>query len=884
MKLRHNIMLSFGSFTVVILSIVVFVNLYIVQRRLFAEAHEELIRVMDSVETAADAMIDTVIRNYLRGIVEQDVIVLENLNAEVERGHLTMQEARDAFQAHVDHQRIGASGYVAGVEPVGDQFKLSIHPFYRDLPCPDMEVCRDWMEQKYGYQSYLWMNPQDNEPRRKVSYLHYFEPWNWVIGATSYEDEFYQLVEIEDFKDLVSSFVIKNNGYIFILDSEYTMLVHPELEGQYVGDLQNAQGVNVTLEIMEHPGEFYYYNWNNPATGKEELKYSYMEKLEAFDWFVVATGYIGDIDRPIRRLMLYSYCFIAVSAIFLFLLILFFSRRLTNPLDEIIKGLNSFYQENMPFEVKFSTVSEIQSVGKAVESMTKAVLQSEKEKRNLLEQLDSIINSMPSILVGINAEQKIIFSNKKVEEYTGLSKDVILQRNFFDVFPGFAEASKEIHEGIDSSALRTINLTIAKDQLEAERGYYEMTIFPLTSHQKALVIRIDDVSRRVEMEEMISHSRKMDAIGQLAGGVAHDFNNMLAGILNSLEILDESIAPNEEDRIYLNIIEEAALRARDLTQQLLSFSRKDLTMPSPLDVHTAITQTAEILRRSIDKNIEIATELGAANTVIIGDKAQLQSLLLNLGVNASHAMPEGGDLSFKTSDLMLIQSIRLSQKEEMLPGEYIQIDVEDTGIGIPSELKSKIFEPFFTTKEQGEGTGLGLASVSAVVKQHKGYIELWSRENSGTRFSIYLPVSHIKEIDKNPEEVFHSDGTATVLVVEDEEILRTVTRGMLNDLGYNSISAENGRAALNLFYEQRKQIDLIIMDMIMPEMSGKDCLVEIRKIDQVIPVIIVSGFSKGHDIKLVQDQGVSSILKKPYTKATLSRAIKDALLDSKAGT
>ncbi|HEX7670903.1 MAG TPA: response regulator [Polyangiaceae bacterium] len=381
---------------------------------------------------------------------------------------------------------------------------------------------------------------------------------------------------------------------------------------------------------------------------------------------------------------------------------------------------------------------------------------------------------------------------------------------------------------------------------------------------------------RLAAEESLRHSEKMRVVGQLAGGIAHDFNNMLTGIRVAAELLMHSVrSPDERDLV--EIIEKAAERAGALTRQLLSFSRKEHLPTKPIDVHEAIRQVQALLERIIDKRIEITSSLDAAISVVEGDAAQIEVLLLNLGMNAAQAMPNGGRVCFSTRNRVVEAG---DPSSEVLPsgsGMHIEITVEDNGVGISPDVLPRIFEPFFTTKPAGEGTGLGLAAVYAAVRDHSGGISVESEVGKGTKMRVLLPtVSEPKGIGIRPPNRV-ARGTGTVLVIDDEELIRKLVITFLGGLGYTVLEAADGIEGIRMIEESTVGIELVLLDLIMPRMTGVECFARIRALAPEMPVVLVSGFAADHDVKELSARGAAGFLRKPFGIEELSRVIADAL-------
>jgi len=421
---------------------------------------------------------------------------------------------------------------------------------------------------------------------------------------------------------------------------------------------------------------------------------------------------------------------------------------------------------------------------------------------------------------------------------------------------------------------RTVDLVVSRVQDPAGRRQGFLWIATdITEQVKAeAILRLQD--------EQLRQSQKMDAIGQLAGGVAHDFNNMLAGILGSAEMLAES-TPEEDPRARMvKLIVKASQRAADLTSKLLSFSRKGKLVSTPLDLHRVIHDTVLLLERSIDRRIEIRLELGAPCPMVVGDPSQLENALLNLCINARDAMPEGGLLTLRTREVELDREYCSQARFEVDPGSYVRLEIQDTGHGIPEEIRERVFEPFFTTKPRGKGTGLGLAAVYGIVRDHRGLLELESRPGQGTCFSLLLPMNDRTLPSPPPETQMPVVGGGTVLVIEDEDVVRTTASMLLQSLGYTTILASDGLDGLRLYEANRDRIRVVLLDMVMPGISGKETAQRLVALDPSVRILITSGFSTELWATDLEGAGIRGFLHKPYGKVDLAKALELALAKS----
>ncbi len=396
-----------------------------------------------------------------------------------------------------------------------------------------------------------------------------------------------------------------------------------------------------------------------------------------------------------------------------------------------------------------------------------------------------------------------------------------------------------------------------------------------------VVLVIRDVTEQRRIEEQLNAGRKMEAIGVLASGIAHDFNNMLGGIIGATEVLGFYLPEDAKVQKMRRTILDSANRAAELTRQLLSFSHRAAKVSTSVNLHSLIDETVSLLEKSIDRRIRILTDLEAEQCHILGDSAVLHNCLLNLCINAAHAMPEGGELRISTTDIDIDQYDCDTSQFDLNPGRFIEINVRDTGCGIPTEHLERIFEPFFTTKNPGKGTGLGLSSAYGAVKRHNGAISVYSEVGKGTVFRLLLPLTERESsvVDK----IRIITGTGCILLVDDEEIMQITASNILEKLGYEVILASNGQEAVDIFHREKDRIDLVITDMVMPVMNGRDCFNSIRDIDPAACVILTSGFSHDEDLRTMKNAGLDGFIRKPYFIAPFSQIIYDTLRKKRNG-
>jgi PAS domain S-box-containing protein len=398
-----------------------------------------------------------------------------------------------------------------------------------------------------------------------------------------------------------------------------------------------------------------------------------------------------------------------------------------------------------------------------------------------------------------------------------------------------------------------------------------------------LIGSVRDITDRVRAEERLRDSQRMEAIGQLTGGVAHDFNNLLQVIRGNLELLQPSVQGDERASARLRNALYGAERAAQLTRQLLAFARRQPLAPKVVNLARLISDMADLLRRTLGESIEVETVVAGGLWNTIADPAQVESALLNLALNARDAMPEGGRLTVEITNAALDEAY-VSTVSELSAGQYVMLAVTDTGEGMSDEVRARVFEPFFTTKIDGKGTGLGLSMVYGFVKQSRGHIQIYSEPDHGTTVKIYLPRSRQAEDapPPPPPPSAASDKSRTILVVEDEEAVREAALAMMDELGYRRLEAADAEAALAIV-EAGAQIDLVFTDVVMPgPLRTREFAQRLKTLRPDLPVLFTSGYTDNaiiHQGRL--DEGVN-LISKPYAKADLARRIAQLLAGATA--
>lgn len=639
------------------------------------------------------------------------------------------------------------------------------------------------------------------------------------------------------------------------------LIMHPyrqDLVGSNVMFLQDPYGIYLfrdMIGLVKEGGDGYIsYHWQYmDDVQRIEPKLSYIKLFKPWNWIIGTGLYLDDINREISQITsdITRYIFLV-----LFLIIL-------------LLAYNSY-----------------------------GTIKTEKEKKAAQKKLydsqrylSSLFDLLPLALFSCDDSWSVHDCNVRALSLLGKSRESILGSLLYALIP----ESKALVDHMGKQSNRGEDEQFEKLSINAGGKELIVHITVFAVHLEGFpefVILIDDVSAQDLKEKQLIQAQKMEAVGTLVGGIAHDFNNILGGIVGASSLISyrcdsfETLT-SDELRGYLSLIDEAGSRASDMVQQLLSLSRKQEAHFSAQDLNAALRNTYKICSNSFDKCIEIRFKTYETPAMAMVNLTMIEQVLLNLCINANHAMtimregaePEGGTLTLRL-DRVAIDEKSLRYNPEALEDEYWCVIVQDTGIGIEKRNLTKIFEPFFTTKDKDHGSGLGLSMVYNIIRQHKGFIDVYSETGQGTAVKVYLPVlSGEKErnsFDQRAEAPVK--GRGTVLVIDDDRIIRQLAVEILENCGYTTLEAADGEEGIRVFRESEARIDLIYLDMIMPRKSGEQVFRAVRKIDGSVKILLSSGFKKDDKVNALMDEGVDGFLQKPFSAYELSRRVHDLLI------
>jgi PAS domain S-box-containing protein len=542
---------------------------------------------------------------------------------------------------------------------------------------------------------------------------------------------------------------------------------------------------------------------------------------------------------------------------------------------------------NLAARLEVSGRDELAFLGTAINGMLEDLEKSQLERHEGRTRLAVLMERMPAILWTTDKDLRYTSAVGAGLETLGLRSGELTGKTLFEYFqtedPEFPSIAAH------KKALTGESLTY---QLEWQKRVLESHVQPLRSSEGDLLGVIGvalDITERKHLGDQLRQSQKLQAVGELAGGVAHDFNNLLMVVKGHAEMLMERLfggGTGQEDAVHHNVeqIQQAAERAAGLTRQLLAFSRMQVLHPRILALNEVVGGMIQMVSRVIGENIELAFLPGTNLGRVKADPSQIEQVVLNLVVNARDAMPDGGRLTIETSNVVLDSSYA-SQHAVVEPGPYVMLTVSDTGCGMDAATQARIFEPFFTTKEQGRGTGLGLATVYGVVKQSGGYIWVYSEVGHGTTFKVYLPQVMAPAEKLAPGKVAEriEPGTETILFVEDEESVRELVSEYLSARGYRVLEASDGVQALQIASAHQGEIQLLITDVVMPRLSGRDLAMRVSATRPGLKVLYISGYTDDSIFRHGVLEGGMAFLQKPFNLKSLAAKVREVLEGIPAG-
>jgi PAS domain S-box-containing protein len=1023
MQLRFKLLAVYLGLTLILFALGGLGALYLTQRAILSGIESELDQSTRTIINMVQVAAHGAIKNYLRAVAERNLEIADNIYKGYLAGQESEAQVRQKIRSILLGQTIGKTGYICCINSQGGAV---VHPRsgVEGNNWSHLEFIRQQTSRKTGYLEYQWQNPGETAPRPKALYMTYFEPFDWIISATAYREEFNQLLPMQEIRRSVKTLNFGSSGYAFILDREGNILVHPELEGRNVLTLTDGEARFFDQMQKETFGQVTYW-WKNPGDSKPREKLTQFGHIPELNWIIGSSGYLDEIYAPIYNVRNFSLLFIGAAVVLSVILTLAVSNSITRRLSHLMTVISRGDRGDLTVRAEVDANDEIGRLSHLFngflerlqfyhQQLGDEVDQHRSTTRSLRQAHDFnalILSTVDALVIVVDPDGRVVSFNRACEACSGYTADEIQGHSFLDtlipaeekarlqaVLDGLVENRKSIRvmghwitkdgnrrliqwsgavarglekntplvvcAGIDITDQKAIETALQKSEAQFEAVFnqtfqligilapdgtirganqtaldfagiqlddilglklwespfcrhasdiqrrarqaveqaaqgtfirtevthvrhdgdlrtFDFSLKPVRDEQGQIFMLIPesrDITAQKEMEAQLLQSKKMDAIGILAGGIAHDFNNNLQAISGYTQLLLMDDYGSARQKEMLITIQHACDHGRELTRQLLTFSRKVESRLVPLDLNAELEPVVKLLRHTLPRMIEIDTRLADDLCGVEADPTQFEQMIMNLGINAGHAMPDGGRLSIVTRNVDLDRDF-CRRHLEVAVGSYVLLSITDTGHGMDADTSAHIFEPFFTTRETGEGTGLGLAMVYGIVKNHRGAITCQSEPGQGTTFNIYFPALTVPAATTSHPVDTQTvvGGSESILVVDDETYIRELARELLQRYGYRVREAIDGEAALSVLQQHGCTLDLILLDLNMPGMGGVRCLQQIRTIAPSIPVLIASGYTPEGKEKTILDDLANGYVNKPYNLKTFLGAVRQTL-------
>jgi len=564
----------------------------------------------------------------------------------------------------------------------------------------------------------------------------------------------------------------------------------------------------------------------------------------------------------------------AVLAVLAIACSLLFAQLVSRPMNQLSNRARLLQAGDYDSAVPIGGPSEVRTFARTFEAMARTLKDSHMALVKSTEQIANILESINEGFFAFDREWACTYVNEKAVVLTGVPREQLLGKKLQDLIPSAVSGREraELHRAATEKV--PVQFEHYYAPLDA---WFEVNAYP---SREGIALFLRDVNEKKRFQERFQQTQKLESLGLLAGGIAHDFNNLLTGIIGNTSILLEEVPPQNPMHTSLQEVASAAGRASALTQQLLAYAGKGRFVVEPLDLSALVRETSALIKTSIPMTVELRLRLAANLPAMEGDASQIQQLVMNLVLNGAEAIEEGkSGVVVVTTGTQMVDEEYIRQTiagNEISPGKYVMLDVSDTGCGMSGATVARIFDPFFTTKFSGRG--LGLAAVTGIVRGHKGVLKVHSALGKGSSFRVLFPAS--EGAPNRARSNFDEEdlkGGGTILVIDDEEIVRRAARSALEHYGYTVVVSENGRDGLELLAKADYAVDLVVLDMTMPVMSGEETLSHLRAIRPQLPVILSSGYNEVEATRRLTGKGLAGFIQKPYSASRLAEQIKIAL-------
>ena len=895
-SIRGKLLLCYGSafiFAIVLASTALH---YMVRQTIETLIENELRSFTGSISTMLKASADITIKNHLRGIAQRNEDIVEYYYQRFLKGELSEEIAKRNVRRVLLSQQVGKTGYIYCVNSAG---VAVVHgaPGVEGVNFSHRSFVQEQIRRKEGYLTYDWQNPDDPEPRQKALYMTYFEPWDWIISVSSYQEEFYDLINVDDFRESILGLRFGKTGYSYVLDGKGNVIIHPSYTGS-IYDIEDEDLRATAAKIIDQKTGRIVYDWSNAGEYTIRKKIVLLNYITEIDWIVASSGYLAELHGALIHIQNVNFVITVIVIEVELMMTLWIGSVITSPLRRMMKHFSTGATGDFSVRMDDSARDEFGKLARYFNSFMETLQQfsgslqeevlehrrSLEARRESEERFRLLAENSPDIIISLDQRGCISYVNPVVEKILGYTPHELAGKSFLVMARG-QEANEYIRQ---FRKVRSGEILLDyTGVLVHKNGSVRHFIFcgaPATDG-KGNMVGIEgvlkDITDRRNLEFQLQQVQKLEAVGTLAGGVAHDFNNILTAIRGSLDISLLMVDQNDPIMKNLQQIEKAVTRASDLTRQLLFFSRRQPVEMAPLNLNQSVDNILRIIERLIGENIAITLDLAPDLQPVMADGGNIEQVIMNLMINARDAMPEGGTITIRTRNAT-VRDEYVKTHPYARPGKFVCLSIEDTGIGMDSEVAEHIFEPFFTTKEQGKGTGLGLAVVYGIVKKHKGWIVADSRPGEGTVFTIFFPVS-TEESSPEPGRHARNSGDTRgrgekILVIEDDPSVLSFAGAALKGNGYTVLTAASATEARVVFHEHQDSLHLIFSDVVLPDKNGLDLVDEFEREKPGIRILMTSGYMDEKSLSRIIRDNNHRFLPKPYAMKDLINTVR-ALLD-----
>jgi two-component system, NtrC family, sensor kinase len=774
LRIRYKLLISYSAVLLLSLTIGSAIIFFFVKASIQANIESELKNTTQTILNMVRTSASVSIKNHLRAVAEKNREIALHYYNKAKAGEISMEAAKQQTREIMLSQTIGKTGYIYCIDSHG---VILIHPEDQliQVDLSGYAFIAEQMARKVGYLEYNWKNPGETHPRPKALYMTTFEPWDWIISVTSYRNEFRELVNVDDFRDSILSLVFGQTGYSYVLDLEGNLIVHPFLEGNYYAAV-DVTGRHFIQEICTRKSGKIIYSWAAPSESEAREKLVIFNYIPEYQWIVASSSFLEEFYAPLRTIGHLILATVAIAFILVLPITSRISSSITNPLLELMnrfalgaKGdISVRMQPRSRDEVGMlgtyfnSFMEQLEAYSENLKTTIAESREAEQEMARMRHYLKHFIDAMPSVLVGVDRMGRVTQWNRSAGRMTGIGDDQALGQPVTDMLPLLIPHTAMIDAAITEGRARQVEKALCS--INGISFHADIMVYPIEAGQvKGAVIRVDDVTQRVRMETMMVQTEKMMSVGGLAAGMAHEINNPLGGMLQSLQNAIRRMSPglpaNEaiardcgtnlqtirsylEKREIFRFLENIRIsgeRASQIVENMLSFSRRSESRKTFVDLRHLLDKAVELaahdydLKKKFDfRHIRIerhyATDLPQVPCV----ETEIEQVIFNLLRNAAQAMNQGGVPSPSPCITLRLRGGK----------DQVIMEIADNGPGMDASRLKRIFEPFFTTKEVGIGTGLGLSVAYFIItNNHHGSISAESSPGKGACFIIRLPIS-----------------------------------------------------------------------------------------------------------------------------------------------